>query len=84
VAAIGASSAPKAPWQARAATSAPKLPAAPPAADAAAKPASPAMKVAFGPTRSVSLPPSSSRLPKASAYAVSTHCRSMLEKCRYR
>ena len=65
--AAGASSAPKAPWQARAATSMPKLPAAPPAADAAAKPIRPTMNVVFRPIRSVSRPPSSSRLPKASA-----------------
>ena len=65
--AAGASSAPKAPWQARAATSMPKLPAAPPAADAAAKPARPAMNVALRPMMSVSRPPSSSRLPNASA-----------------
>ena len=65
--AAGASSAPKAPWHARAAISMPKLPAAPPTADAPAKPASPAMNVAFRPMMSVSLPPSSSRLPNASA-----------------
>jgi len=65
--AAGASSAPKAPWQARAATSMPKLLAAPPAADAPAKPARPAMNVALRPIKSVSRPPSSSRLPNASA-----------------
>jgi hypothetical protein len=63
--AAGASSAPKAPWQARATTSMSKLPAAPPNADAPAKPMRPTMNVAFRPIRSVSLPPSSSRLPKA-------------------
>jgi len=40
------------------------------------------MNVTFRPMMSVSLPPSSSRLPNASAYAVTTHCRSILEKCR--
>ena len=80
--AAGASSAPKAPWQARATTSMPKLPAAPPNADAPAKPMRPAMNVAFRPIRSVSLPPRSSRLPKAREYAVTTHCRSMSEKPR--
>jgi hypothetical protein len=39
--AAGASSAPNAPWTARAATSMPKLVAAPPTADAAAKPSVP-------------------------------------------
>ena len=50
----------------RAATSTPKLP--PRTADAPAKPASPAMNVALRPIMSVrTRPPSSSRLPKASA-----------------
>src|SRR6266516_917049 len=43
--AAGASSAPNAPWQARAATSMPKFSAAPPTADAAAKPIRPARNV---------------------------------------
>ena len=65
--AAGASSAPNAPWQARAATSIPKLVAAPPTADAAANPISPVRNVTLRPKMSASLPPSSSRLPNASA-----------------
>ena len=80
----GAMKAPNAPWQARAATSMPKLVAAPPTADAAAKPISPLRKVTLRPTREDTLPPSSSRLPNARAYAVTTHCRSTVVKCRER
>ena len=65
--AAGASSAPKAPCSARAPTSMPKLSAAPPAAEAPAKPSSPAMNVHLRPNRSAIRPPSSSRLPNASA-----------------
>ena len=50
-----------------AATSFGMLVAAPPTADATANPARPARKVVLRPSRSESLPPSSSRLPKASA-----------------
>ena len=78
----GASKAPNAPWQARAATSMAKFTAAPPAADAAANPIRPATNVTFRPSRSASLPPRSSRLPNASAYAVTTHCRSTMENAR--
>ena len=63
----GASSAPKAPWSARAATSTPKDCASPPMAEATEKPISPAMNVHLRPKRSPSFPPTSSRLPKASA-----------------
>jgi hypothetical protein len=63
----GASIAPNAPCVARAATSTPKLSAAPPTAEAVAKPSNPAMKVHFRPKRSAIRPPSSSRLPNASA-----------------
>src|SRR5215470_12555547 len=63
----GASSAPNAPWQARAATSIPKLVAAPPTADAVANPTRPVRKVTLRPSRSASLPPSNSKLPNASA-----------------
>ena len=65
--AAGASSAPKTPCSARAATSSSKLWAAPPSAEATAKPSRPAMKVRLRPKRSPMRPPSSSRLPKASA-----------------
>ena len=71
----------KAPWQARAVTSMAKLTDAPPTADTIAKPARPAMNVTLRPSRSASRPPSSSRLPNASAYAVTTHCRSTVAKC---
>jgi hypothetical protein len=65
--AAGASSAPNAPWAARAVTSMPKLVAAPPTADAAAKPSAPVRNVILRPIRSPSRPPNSSRLPNASA-----------------
>ena len=42
------------------------------------------MKVRLRPKRSAIRPPSSSRLPNASAYAVTTHCRSSSEKPRSR
>jgi len=45
----------------------PKLVAALPAADAAAKPSAPARNVTLRPIRSPSRPPTSSRLPNASA-----------------
>ncbi len=64
--AAGASSAPKAPWNVRAAASIPNDWAAPPTAEAIANPARPAMNVHLRPNRSLILPPSSSRLPKAS------------------
>src|SRR5271163_2575618 len=76
----GASSAPKAPCSARAPTSIPKDWANPPIAEAPAKPISPAMNVHLRPNRSPSFPPSSNRLPNASAYAVTTHCRLSVEK----
>ena len=77
----GAMTAANAPWQARAVTSMAKLTDAPPTADATAKPARPAMNVTLRPSRSASRPPSSSRLPNASAYAVTTHCLSTMTKC---
>ena len=77
----GAMTAANAPWQARAVTSMAKLTDAPPTADATAKPARPTMKVTLRPARSASRPPSSSRLPNASAYAVTTHCLSTVAKC---
>ena len=63
----GASSAPNAPWSARAATSTANEGASPPSADAPAKPSSPATNVHLRPNKSPSLPPRSSRLPKVSA-----------------
>ncbi len=76
----GASSAPKTPCSARAPTSTPNDPAMPPIAEATAKPARPTMKVHLRPNRSPRRPPNSSRLPKASAYAVMIHWRESLEK----
>ena len=63
----GAMQCPERPLQARAATSMPKLVAAPPTADATANPIRPEMNVTFRPSREETFPPSSSRLPKASA-----------------
>ena len=62
----GTSSAANAPWQARAVTSMVKLTEAPPMAETPAKPTSPVRNVTLRPSRSASLPPSSSRLPNAS------------------
>ncbi len=70
-----------APWQARAVISMVKLTEAPPMAETPAKPVSPVRNVTLRPSRSDSLPPSSSKLPNDSVYAVSTHCRSTVEKC---
>ncbi|KQN39195.1 hypothetical protein ASE87_15475 [Frigoribacterium sp. Leaf44] len=64
--AVGASSAPNAPCRARAKTSSPKVPAAPPRAEARAKPIRPMTNVRLRPIRSLTRPPTSSRLPKAS------------------
>ena len=63
----GASSAPNTPCNARAATSIANDCASPPIAEASEKPARPAMNVHLRPNRSPSLPPSSNRLPNASA-----------------
>ena len=76
----GASRAPNAPCTARAATSSANPEAAPPAAEAIAKPASPATNVRFRPKMSDRRPPTSSSPPNASAYAVMTHWRSVVEK----
>ena len=76
----GTSSAANAPWQARAVISMAKLTEAPPMADTPAKPARPARNVTFRPSRSASQPPASSKLPNASVYAVTTHCRSTVVK----
>ena len=78
----GASNAPKAPWTVRAMTSMAKSTEDPPMAEAAAKPTSPIMSARLRPTMSPIRPPRSSKLPKASEYAVTIHWRSALEKCR--
>ena len=64
--AAGASSAPNAPWIARAMSSIEKFCAAPPRAEAQAKPTMPMISIRLRPTRSDSRPPSSSSPPKAS------------------
>ena len=79
--AAGAISAANTPCSPRAATSIPKLCAAPPRADAAPNPIVLATNSRLRPNRSPSRPPASSRLPNASAYAVTTHSRLLLEKC---
>jgi hypothetical protein len=80
----GASNAPNTPCVARAKMSTPNDCASPPTADAPENPTSPAISAHLRPNRSPSLPPTNSRLPNASAYAVTTHCRLSLEKCNAR
>jgi hypothetical protein len=53
-------------------------------AETPAKPSSPMRNVTFRPSRSASLPPSSSKLPNARVYAVTTHCLSAVVKCSAR
>ncbi len=65
--AAGASTAPNAPCRARATISISMPFAAPPSADARAKPTRPMRNIRLRPKKSESRPPSSSRLPKASA-----------------
>ena len=65
--AAGASSAPNTPCRARAVTRIVKSCARPPMADATANPASPQKNTHLRPSRSLSLPPNSSRLPNARA-----------------
>ena len=80
--AAGASTAPNTPCRARAPTSMANDWAAPPSAEAAAKPTRPMRNMRRRPNMSERRPPSSSRLPKASAYAVTTHWRSLSLKPR--
>ncbi len=47
-------------------------------------PTNPTINAHLRPNRSPTLPPTSSRLPNASAYAVTTHCRFSFEKCNAR
>src|SRR5580693_9018058 len=49
--------------------------------EAAVNSASPAVNTRLRPSRSAARPPSSRNPPKASAYAVTTHCRSDSAKC---
>src|SRR6266850_987986 len=78
--AAGARTAPKAPCSARAATRTTNEPAAPPIAEAIAKPTRLVINTHLRLKMSPSRPPTSSRLPNDSAYAVTTHWRSPLEK----
>src|ERR1700758_5229819 len=77
----GASMAPNAPCSVLAATSIPNDCDRPPMAEATANPVKPPISVHLRPNRSPSLPPSSRRLPNASAYAVMIHWRLLVEKC---
>src|SRR6266508_5223534 len=52
--------------------------------DAAVNKASPAIRIRRRPSRSAARPPSSMKPPNVSAYAVTTHCRLVSEKCRSR
>lgn len=70
----GASTAAKTPCKARAAKSVSGFPAAPPSAEATAKPVRPMTNARRWPSAPLTLPPISSSPPKASAYAVITHC----------
>src|SRR5438552_11618279 len=76
----GARTAPNAPCSARAVTRTTNVPAAPPIAEAIAKPTRLVINTHLRLKMSPSRPPTSSRLPNDSAYAVTTHCRSPLEK----
>ncbi len=71
--AAGARSAPNAPCSARAVTRTANEPAAPPIAEAMANPTRPVINTHLRLNMSPSRPPTSSRLPNASAYAVTTH-----------
>ena len=78
----GASSAANRPCTARAPMSMPTSTEAPPMAEATAKPIMPTMKTHLRPTTSAMRPPISSSEPKASAYAVTIHCRALSENAR--
>jgi len=72
--AAGARRAQKTPCSARDAKSNSCVEAMPPSADAAAKPSRPMMKIFLRPTKSAIRPPRRRSDPKASVYAVTTHC----------
>src|SRR2546423_4249958 len=76
----GARTAPNAPCSARAVARTTNEPAAPPIAEAMANPTRPRTNIHLRLNMSPSRPPTSSRLPNASAYADTNHCRSPLEK----
>ena len=66
----------------RALTNMGKFTEAPPSAEAPAKPTRAIRRERLRPMMSPIRPPRSNRLPKASEYPVTTHCRSALEKLR--
>ena len=82
--AVGVMIAAAIPCTTRATISAASDPASPHASDAAANSAVPTANTRRRPSRSAARPPSSSRPPKLSRYALRTHCRSPLAKPRSR
>src|SRR5215469_6806564 len=78
--AAGATMAPPTPWIARAVSSQAWVVANPPNSEAAANKRTPAMNTRRRPRMSPARPPSSSRPPKVSAYALTTHSRPEPEK----
>ena len=78
--AVGATIAPPAPCTARAVSSHACEVANPPTSDAAENSSSPMMNIRRRPSRSPARPPSSSRPPRVSAYALMTHSRPLPEK----
>src|SRR3954452_13744864 len=80
--AAGVISAAATPCTARAPSSAAVVPDRPAAREASANRVVPAMNRRRRPSRSAARPPSRSRPPKLSRYALSTHCRSPVEKLR--
>src|SRR6516164_2614391 len=54
------------------------------ASEAAVNTESPSIRIRRRPSRSAARPPSSKNPPNASAYAVTTHCKLVSEKCRSR
>src|SRR5579862_78009 len=82
--AVGAAIAAPHPWTARDATNHADVVARPPASDALEKSRRPATNIRRRPRTSPRRPPNSSRPPKVRVYALSTHCRSAVEKFRLR
>ncbi len=78
--AAGVSRAAASPCSTRAAISTQPAGARPQASDAAVNPARPIVKARRAPTRSAARPPATRNPPKASTYAVTTHCRSSAPK----
>ena len=72
------------PWTARAPIMKPAPVASAAASDAALNSPSPSIRMRRRPSRSAARPPRSKNPPNVSAYAVTTHCRLVWEKCRSR